>query len=326
MSTQMHKIQRNSNIDKAKGSLIFLVVFGHFVEGYMGWHGDLSGALLRFIYAVHMPAFIFISGMFFKIENWKDNFYRYFSIFLVFQILYILFEYFLNGGAVYTWLSTPYWIMWFMFTLSMYCLITPVLIKHKKAIFISVGLSIYIGLVGTDNYPFSIGRTLSFLPFFILGVLYGNRIYNILFEKSYFTIISMSILIVLGLLSYSIEVQSSWLFGVANINNYYGSVFFEVFVRISLLITSIVSILSIIKLSKFLPNFFDTLGKRSLSIYLFHGFIVILISKYVDFSQPEYVMVMVCFAASLATCIVLKEHIFGTTVTRLSKPIIDLLR
>ena len=64
MSAQMHKIERNSNIDKTKGLLIFLVVFGHFVERYMGWHGDLSGALLRFIYAVHMPAFIFISGMF----------------------------------------------------------------------------------------------------------------------------------------------------------------------------------------------------------------------------------------------------------------------
>jgi fucose 4-O-acetylase-like acetyltransferase len=164
------------------------------------------------------------------------------------------------------------------------------------------------------------------LPFFILGVLYGKKIASILFEKSYFTTISIAILTVLGLLSYSIDLQPSWLFGVANINNYYGSVLLEVFVKISLLITSIVSILSIMKLSKFLPNFFDTLGKRSLSIYLFHGFIVILISKYVDFSQPEYVMAMVCFAASLATCIVLKEHIFGTAVTRLSKPIMNVFR
>ena len=83
--------------------------------------------------------------------------------------------------------------MWFMFTLSMYCLITPILIKQKMVLLISVGLSIYIGLVGTNNYPFSIGRTLSFLPFFTLGVLYGKRIYSILFEKSYFTIISISI-------------------------------------------------------------------------------------------------------------------------------------
>ena len=32
----MEKIERNSNIDKTKGLLIFLVVFGHFVERYMG--------------------------------------------------------------------------------------------------------------------------------------------------------------------------------------------------------------------------------------------------------------------------------------------------
>ena len=90
MNAQIHKVERNSNLDKTKGLLIFLVVFGHFVEKYMGWHGDLSGALLRFIYAVHMPAFIFISGMFFKVESWKDNFQRYFSIFLTFQIIYII--------------------------------------------------------------------------------------------------------------------------------------------------------------------------------------------------------------------------------------------
>ena len=289
----------------------------------MGWHGELSGSLLKFIYTIHMPAFIFISGIFFNAGKWKENFYRYFSIFLVFQFLYVVFDYVLNGGDFFRWLSTPYWIMWFMFTLSIYCLITPILIRHKQALLISICLAIYIGLVGTDNYPYSIGRTLSFLPFFILGVLYGKKIYSALFEKRNAGIISIVVLMTLGIASYLIEVQPSWLFGVANIHDYHDSVFFEFVIKISLLITSILSILSVMRLSKLLPNFFEDLGKRSLSIYLFHGFVVILISKYVYFSQSDYLMAIICFVASLATCIVLKEQFFERVVTRLSKPIMN---
>ncbi|KAF0569514.1 Arginine/ornithine antiporter ArcD [Psychrobacter nivimaris] len=322
----MHKIGRNSNIDKIKGLLIFLVVFGHFLEKYMGWHGDLSSSLLKFIYAIHMPAFIFISGMFFNIEKWKESSYRYFSIFLAFQFLYIIFDYIVNGGDVSRWLSTPYWIMWFMFTLSIYCLITPILIRQKQVLFISVCLAIYIGLVETDNYPYSIGRTLSFLPFFILGVLYGKKIYSALFEKWYAVIISIAVLIALGIASYFIDMQPSWLFGVANINDYYDSVVFGIFIKISLLATSILSILSVMRLSKVLPSFFEIFGKRSLSIYLFHGFVVILSSKYVYFSQPDCLMLIVCFVLSLATCIILKEQFFGRVIARLSKPIMKIFK
>lgn len=321
----MHKIERNTNIDKTKGLLIFLVVFGHFIERYMGWHNDISAPLLKFIYTIHMPAFIFIAGTFFKIENWRDNFYRYFSIFLVFQALYILFDYSIDGGAIYVWLNKPYWIMWFMFTLSIYCLITPLLIKHKMALLISIGLSIYIGLVATDNYPFSIGRTLSFLPFFIFGVLYGRSILDFLSRKSYLSILSILILTILGLLSYFLEVKSSWLFGVANINDY-SNLLSVVFIKISLLIISLMSLLSVIKLSEFLPRFFEYLGKKSLSIYLFHGFIVILMSRYVDFSQPDYVLILVCLAASLGICLVFKENIFEITVNRLSKSVMSIFK
>ena len=322
----MHKIERNSDIDKMKGLLILLVVFGHFLEKYMGWYGESSGPILRFIYLIHMPAFIFISGMFFNVDKWKDSFYRYFSIFVLFQVLYVLFEYVILGGDIFNWLSTPYWIMWFMFTLSVYCLITPVLIKHKMALLISVGLSIYIGLVSTDNYPFSIGRTLSFLPFFIMGVLYGKQVCSALNAQKYSGVFSIIVIITLAIISYLVDVKPAWLFGVANIHNFYGSVFFEILVKLSLLITSILAIISVIRLSSILPKFFNALGKNSLSIYLFHGFIVILISQHISVSQPAVLMVFVWLAVSLAVCIVLKESVFSTVINQVSNRISGFIR
>ena len=44
-------------LDKAKGILIILVVIGHI------WQ---SGPVFNIIYAFHMPAFFFISGLFSK--------------------------------------------------------------------------------------------------------------------------------------------------------------------------------------------------------------------------------------------------------------------
>ncbi|MFH4243140.1 acyltransferase family protein, partial [Acinetobacter baumannii] len=54
---------RNLHIDATKGVLIFLVVLGHYLERLIGWNEPLNQALLGSIYFVHMPAFIFISGM-----------------------------------------------------------------------------------------------------------------------------------------------------------------------------------------------------------------------------------------------------------------------
>ena len=60
---------RNLHIDATKGVLIFLVVLGHYLERLIGWNEPLNQAILGSIYFVHMPAFIFISGIFFKEKN-----------------------------------------------------------------------------------------------------------------------------------------------------------------------------------------------------------------------------------------------------------------
>lgn len=318
---------RNKNIDKLKGFLIFLVVFGHFLERYVGWGGDASGFLLRFIYLVHMPAFIFISGMFFKIENWKNIFSKYFSIFIVFQVLYVVFDLLISGGGgVEKWINTPYWIMWFMFTLSTYCLITPILMKYKNVMIISIVLCVYIGVVSTDNYPYSIGRTLSFLPFFIAGVLYGKELRNYVANKKWTFILSLLILSGIGLASYFVEINPRWLFGVSNINDFSNNAFYVVFIKLSLLIISFLSVISLIRLSVFLPDFLKALGNSSLSIYLFHGFIVLLMSQFIEFSQSGYLLVLVCFLASVATCMIFKEHFFSMIVVRLTKPVVRVFK
>lgn len=64
---------RDHYLDTTKAVLIFLVVFGHFLERMIGWGNPIDHVLLGTIYFVHMPAFIFISGLFYKDNKWFKN-------------------------------------------------------------------------------------------------------------------------------------------------------------------------------------------------------------------------------------------------------------
>lgn len=57
-------MNRRSDIDIAKGFALFLVVLGHVVT--------MHHTIFRWIYAFHMPAFFFLSGMTFRPEKYPS--------------------------------------------------------------------------------------------------------------------------------------------------------------------------------------------------------------------------------------------------------------
>ena len=55
---------RAREIDGMKGVLIFLVVLGHFLLPLLGFGARSINLPFDFIYSFHMPAFVFLSGLF----------------------------------------------------------------------------------------------------------------------------------------------------------------------------------------------------------------------------------------------------------------------
>jgi len=53
--------QRDPRLDSIKASLMFLVVFGHLLEGIKST-APLLSQIYDFLYLFHMPAFVFLSG------------------------------------------------------------------------------------------------------------------------------------------------------------------------------------------------------------------------------------------------------------------------
>ncbi len=254
---------RDRQLDGIKGILIFLVVLGHFLELREG--GEKSGAYL-IIYSFHMPAFVFVSGYFARWNRGKIL-KKYLPIYAFFQLSYVLFDFFIIGekelslGAF----LTPYWHLWYLFSLMLYSMLLPFLSKIKGrgchlTFAISVLLSLLFPMIRFDFYFLSLGRFFAFLPFFVLGNFCGSGKMNM--PSLAFTVPFSLIFILCG--------------KMVNAKMLYGSFAYkspmEMLLRALLIFFALGWISMLLNVRKF-SDLFCLLGENTLPIYLLHGFI-----------------------------------------------------
>ena len=94
--------------DNLKFILIFLVVLGHILEPLISDSINLK-RLYIFIYTFHMPAFIFISGLFSKKAVEEKNYKKIFEFIIIYlfaAVIYYLCEIFVGGGLL-NWRFMP---------------------------------------------------------------------------------------------------------------------------------------------------------------------------------------------------------------------------
>ena len=163
---------RDIYFDNIKGKLILLVVLGHLLEF------NLSCFLFRFayvfLYSFVMPAFVFVSGIFFspKLKNITKIFVIYFFSQLSLFLLRSKIEYLhLN-----TFL-TPIWTLWYLLCLFYWYCGYVFLEKHQfsklSILVFALVLSLLCGFLKI-GYFLSLQRAFSFFFFFALGV-YVNK-------------------------------------------------------------------------------------------------------------------------------------------------------
>lgn len=92
--------------------LMYLVIYGHLIERRLGESPALQ-VQYRWIYAVHMPAFAFLSGLFCKQpESCRRQAGRALSVYLAAQLAAVA----LLDQTPWT----PYWHLWYLLSLSMW--------------------------------------------------------------------------------------------------------------------------------------------------------------------------------------------------------------
>ena len=188
---------RDLKIDGLKILMIFFVVLGH-----MGGYDDYGIGSHGIIYSFHMPVFIFLSGYFTSQKTSEEKQVSWIKqtvvIYLIAQIAHVILEILLKYVACqikqlpfdYSFdlidiFFFPRYALWYLLCLIYWRIaIWKISDKIDDNILLisSFVLVLVAGFVPIDH-TFSFQRTFSFLPFFVLGVMFRKRNWMAQLEK-----------------------------------------------------------------------------------------------------------------------------------------------
>ena len=160
--------------DNAKWFLICCVVFGHVANPFRSGN-PVTAAVQFWVYLFHMPAFIFIAGMFSKRtvneRRWPRAF-SYVLLYLLMKVLKFLADVYVKGSAkaeldLIKVITAP----WFALAMCWFLLIT-MLVRNVRMRYVLTASLILAVAFGYTRFPgtfLAVTRTIVFYPFFYLG-------------------------------------------------------------------------------------------------------------------------------------------------------------
>ena len=157
-------------LDNIKGIQIFLVVFAHFLYEYANFEvKSLSNKIVNYIYCFHMPVFIFLSGFLSKSVNSRSfkSIAKLLLIYIIFNFTHGLILFYYNKYKMrFNSANHSYWyllcLIYWRFSVNYFS-------NQFFSIFISLIVSILVGFNDSISNVFSLKRTFSFFPYFIIG-------------------------------------------------------------------------------------------------------------------------------------------------------------
>ncbi|GAA2850707.1 acyltransferase family protein [Streptosporangium fragile] len=163
---------RDPFYDNAKFLAITLVVSGHLIEDLRDV--AVAHAAYLFVYTFHMPLFIVLSGYLSRNFTFSSGKARKLISalavpYVIFELVYALPRLVLYGKLEISLLD-PYYLTWFLMSLFLWRLSTPVWQQLRWPLVIAVGLSLLSGMSRLPD-ELSMNRTLGLLPFYVLGLM-----------------------------------------------------------------------------------------------------------------------------------------------------------
>jgi fucose 4-O-acetylase-like acetyltransferase len=269
---------RDPWFDNAKMALVLLVVVGH------SWtllpHNGLDDHLYDFLYAWHVPAFVFVTGYLSRSFTWAPG--RMWQLvrtvvvpYVVFECALALFRIYVGGERLEDLFRDPHWPMWYLSALFFWRLLTPVFIRMPAAVAIAVAVatSLVAGLYAGDT--FDMARVLGLLPFFVLGLTATKDRLERLRAPWVRNAALLVFLAIAVVTTWTDQLaQTEWL--------YYRSQYGELDVgdgralltRGVLLVIGTLGAWSFLALLPRMSGWFTRMGAATLVVYLFHGFFI----------------------------------------------------
>lgn len=274
--------QRDQRLDIAKGILIVLVVLGHMLEGTNFWTANTVRLPLTLIYAFHMPAFAFLTGITGTPKNLVRRIGPLLVLLVLFQVLYFGATRVLKPDAEFEW-NAPFWMLWFLLAMAWWLLLTPIIEKFPRAsIAASILLAVGVTVVPWIGYPLSLGRAFVFLPFYAVGYVYGKRVLNwCMAAPGLLKGVSVAVAVTTVMVLYSKDIKHGWYHAALSSEELDTGPAEGLVIRSVLLAVAALSIMAFLMLVPTQEQMgLSKVGRHTLPVFLLHGFIVLCAEPY----------------------------------------------
>lgn len=316
---------RESYFDNAKFLLILLVVFGHFIQPFIGDSVLLEDGYY-FIFTFHMPAFVLISGYFtkgFQRPGYLEKLVRSIVFpYIIFELIYAVFYYLIDSSRSVDFdLLNPEWSLWFL--VSLFCwhlgLYAFTKLPAGWSIALAFGISIAAGYIDWVNHLMSLSRTVVFFPFFLVGHFLTKEHMKFIQDRCYKWLGISLFFILATLVQQNASMNKYWVFGSQPYDHFLDDPNFGWLVRIYIYSLSFMGILAFLILVPKRAFFFTKWGQNTIFTYLLHGFIVkgLRASSLTDASLTAPLF-LVLVLLSLITTVILSTDI----VSQLCRPLV----
>ncbi|PHV71712.1 hypothetical protein CS063_03895 [Sporanaerobium hydrogeniformans] len=273
----METSKRNYFIDNLKVFLIFFVVFGHIIEYYIDEYSFLKVVYL-FIYFFHMPLFVFISGYLSKnIDKGRKTAIKNLLIpYVIFNVIWYVLV-FIATGKFMLLIIYPGWTLWYLISLFFWRMSLKYLVKIPHIVPISIVCGLLIGLMPRGGVILSLSRTITFMPFFLIGY-YTKEEMLLKVSKIEKTLAICGILLGIRVASFVVKT------GLINYEFFYNSHSYlesglsmqEGFLsRGALYVGATLLSICVLSLIPRRRTFFTRIGEQTMNIYIFHPYLTI---------------------------------------------------
>jgi fucose 4-O-acetylase-like acetyltransferase len=308
--------------------LVTLVVIGH------SWTllpaTGLNDHLYDFLYAWHVPAFVFVTGYLSRGFRWeRDRMWRLVRTvlvpYLVFETALALFRIYVGGEQLDDLFTDPHWPMWYLSALFLWRLLTPVFksMPGGVAVAAAVVISLVAGLRAGDTLD--LARVLGLLPFFVMGLKATPERLELL-RTGRARVVAAAVLAGIFVLTASTDrwASTEWLYYRSQYGELVASDTRAVLIRTCLLVVGTLGAWAFLALVPRVSGWFTRMGAATLVVYLFHGFVVksAEYAGYPDWTfDHEVISLLVTSAAGLGLSFLLAWPPIGSRLTHLVDPV-----
>ena len=306
--------------DNLKLFLIFLVVLGHYISGYYP-DTPVFGPIYLIIYTFHMPAFIFVSGLFSKRAVNGDKFpgkriFTFIMLYFMTRVLTYLSNIMVFHKKINFDIFSVSAVPWYMLAMAMWYAITWVVKNYdsKYVLIVSITIACFAGYMKGDSDFLAILRVITFFPFFYCGyILEPEKIEKFtakapvkIFSALYLAAFSIGCFIKFNIASkfYPLLVGRQKFANLGRAADYAYILRFMYYIGVGLMVLAIISLCPRreFKFTKF--------GKLTLQIYVFHRPVIYILKNagVLDMIQGlgtgwELVAAAVCVLITAVLCL-----------------------